>query len=162
MYPQDGHSSRTRRLVKSKWSWAIVLLVLIGLYMAFRIITAIDSIQYALSPPELPEYQQLETHYVNPAGWPKEDSNWFHHASQGTATIPVPYQWLVALEEPKSNPWWIFFGEKGPFIGEYMLRLGFIKQDATELNPDALPIGIAKTESIYFPGIYHKTTAEVY
>ena len=159
MYPQDGHSSRTRRLVKSKWSWAIVLLVLIGLYMAFRIITAIDSIQYALSPPELPDYQQLETHHVNPTGWPKEDSNWFHHASQGTATIPVPYQWLVALEEPKSNPWWIFFGEKGPFIGEYMLRLGFIKQDATELNPDALPIGIAKTESIYFPGIDHKATA---
>ena len=159
MHSQDGHSSRTLRLVKSKWSWGTVLLVLIGIYVTFRIIAAINSIEYALSPPELPEYQQLETQYVNPAGWPKEGSNWFHHASQGTATIPVPYQWLVALEEPRSNPWWIFFGEKGPYVGEYILRLGFVRQDATELNPDALPIGIAKTNSIYFPGIDRKATA---
>lgn len=159
MHSQNEHYSCTKRLVKSKWSWGTAILVLISIYVAFRIISAIDSIKYVLTPPELPEYQKLEQHYVNPTGWPEESSAWFHHASQGTATIPVPYQWLVALEEPRSNPWLIFFGETDPYVGEYMLRLGFIEQEKTELNPDALPIGIAKTDSIYFSGINRKASA---
>jgi hypothetical protein len=94
MHSQNEHYSCTKRLVKSKWSWGTAILVLISIYVAFRIISAIDSIKYVLTPPELPEYQKLEQHYVNPTGWPEESSAWFHHASQGTATIPVPYQCL--------------------------------------------------------------------
>lgn len=152
-------NSRVVRIAKSKWSWGTFILVLIGIYIALRIITAIDSIKYALSPPVLPEYQAMQTQYLNSQGWPIKSSEWFHHASQGTATLPIPYTWLVALEAPKTNPWWIFFGEKGPYVGEYMLRLGFIEQQATELNPDSLPIGIAKTDSIYFSGIDRKSSA---
>ena len=32
--------------------------------------------------------------------WSTEDRHWFHHASQGTATFPVPYDWFMALEQP--------------------------------------------------------------
>jgi hypothetical protein len=101
----------------------------------------------------------METIQVNAIGWQNKDSEWFHHASQGTATIPIPYSWLIALEEPKSSPWWVFLGTKKPYVDEYMPRLGFVKQEKTKLNPDGLPIGIAKTASIYFAGIDHKSEA---
>lgn len=131
-----------------------------GLYAIVKINTAIDSIEYALTPPMLPEYQQTEaTILVNQIGWPKENSEWFHHASQGTATIPIPYEWFIALEAPKQNPWFIFLGANDSFTEEYILRLGFIKQEASDINPDSLPIGIAKTKSIYFAGIDRKATA---
>lgn len=152
--------SRVKRIAKSKWSWVTTLLIIaLALYMIDRISTTIDSLQYSLTPPDLPTYQEAETVYVNPMGWPNQDSGWFHHASQGTATLPIPYDWLVALETPKSNPWLIFFGSEDSFMGEYILRLGFIQQEKTITNPDALPIGIAKTPSIYFPGINRKATA---
>ena len=147
-------------IFRFKWSIGTIILVsVLVLYFGFKISNAIDSIKYALTPPELPEYQSLKMQYVNANGYKDEPSDWFHHASQGTATIPIPYAWLVALEAPKSNPWWLFFGEEELLIGEYMLRHGFIEQPASHSNPDGLPIGIAKTESIYFAGLNRKATA---
>lgn len=147
-------------IFRFKWSvGTVIIVVVVALYFGFKISNAIDSIKYALTPPSLPEYKALDIHYLNNQGWPQTSSEWFHHASQGTATIPVPYEWLVALEAPKSNPWMLFFGEEALLTGEYMLRHGFIGQSATALNPDALPIGIAKTPSIYFAGLNRKATA---
>lgn len=147
-------------IFRFKWSvGTAIIVVLVALYFGFKISNAIDSIKYALTPPSLPDYQTLDIHYLNNQGWPQTSSEWFHHASQGTATIPVPYEWLMALEAPKSNPWMLFFGEEALLTGEYMLRHGFIAQSATAYNPDALPIGIAKTPSIYFAGINRKATA---
>jgi len=153
--------SRVVRAAKSKWSIGLVILVVIAIiYMVARISAMIDSIGYSLTPPELPEYQDLETVNVNPTGWPNKRADWFHHASQGTATLPVPYEWLLALEAPKSSPWSILLGgDEGRFMDEFILRLGFIKLGKTPYNPDGLPIGIAKTESIYFPGIDQKANA---
>ena len=159
MNTQTAQPSRTMRVVKSKWSWSSLLIILIAAYIVLRVLSAIESLNYALSPAELPEYTQLETKLVNPTGWKNQSSEWFHHASQGTATIPIPYSWFVALEEPKSSPWWVFIGEKKPYVSEYILRMGFIKQDKTTYNPDALPIGIAKTTSIFFPGIERQAEA---
>ena len=159
MNTQSKHTSKIIRLVKSKWSWGSLFILLFCVYVIFRIISAINSIDYALSPAQLPKYNQMETIQANPTGWPHTDAEWFHHASQGTATIPIPYSWLIALEEPKSSPWLIFFGAKKSFVDEYIPRLGFIKQKKTKLNPDGLPIGIAITDSIYFPGIDHKSLA---
>ncbi|RRC97000.1 hypothetical protein EHS89_19425 [Amphritea balenae] len=120
--------------------------------------TAIASLEYGLTPPELPDYRPAEQIALNTDGW-KQDSAWFQHASQGTATLPIPYNWLMALEEPKFSPWLIFWGEEELYTGDYLLRHGFIKQTATSGNPDALPIGLATTPSIYFPGINRKSTA---
>lgn len=146
---------------KFKWSWGTALVVLIvSIIIISRLSVAIGSIGYGLTPPSLPEYKSLEQHHVNPEGW-EGDSQWFHHATQGTATLPIPYEWLLALEAPKSSPWWGIFSwtDAGPFMGEYILRLGFIESKASATNPDGLPIGIAKTDSIYFPGVDRKASA---
>jgi hypothetical protein len=51
-------------------------------------------------PPPLPTLPPIkEAHWLD-QNWSTEDRFWFHHASQGTATFPVPYDWFVALEQP--------------------------------------------------------------
>ena len=148
------------RVLKS-WLIRIITVLFVGfaIYWLFSVQSDIDKIAYAMTPPDLPEYRELETVHLNPEGWGKHDDHWFHHASQGTATLPIPYDWLVALEEPKSSPWLIFLGEKNRFVEEYILRLGFIKGTKSAHNPDALPVGLAKTASINFPGVGRKITA---
>ncbi|MCI5123415.1 MAG: hypothetical protein D3925_02790, partial [Candidatus Electrothrix sp. AR5] len=130
----------------------IILIVII-----FKVNKAIITVEYVLTPPELPKYQKLDTKYINQTGWGKHDKEWFYHVSQGTATLPVPYQWLIALEEPAAGPWWALlpFGSSPRYMDEYILRLGFIQSE----TPGKMPIGIAKTESIYFAGLDRKATA---
>ena len=87
------------------------------IYFVFFIFTAssyIETAKIALSPPKLPaatsvEKQQTET--LNPVGWGKKDHDWFHFVSQGSAALPIPYAWFIALEEPKSASVWPLFGE---------------------------------------------------
>jgi mono/diheme cytochrome c family protein len=70
--------------------------------------------------------------------WSARDRAWYHHAGQGTATIPIPYEWFMALEQPDSN---------GRFADPtYLDQFGFIPspRDA-EFNPDGLPIGFARS-----------------
>jgi hypothetical protein len=51
-------------------------------------------------PPPLPTLSPIkEAHWLD-QNWSTEDRHWFHHASQGTATFPVPYTWFMALEQP--------------------------------------------------------------
>jgi hypothetical protein len=51
-------------------------------------------------PPPLPTLPPIkEAHWLD-QNWSTEDRHWFHHASQGTATFPVPYTWFMALEQP--------------------------------------------------------------
>jgi hypothetical protein len=53
-----------------------------------------------LLPPPLPEPAPIkEAHWLE-QNWSMEDRHWFHHASQGTVTFPVPYALFVALERP--------------------------------------------------------------
>lgn len=145
------------RILKSKLSWLIVLIAVVAvIYVVMMVQNKIAEIKHELTPPELPTYTKMDIEYVNAHGWGKNnDKDWIYHESQGTATLPIPYQWLLALEEPKASPWHIFFGSGKKFIDEYLLRIGFIESD----SPDGLPIGIAKTESIYFPGIDRNATA---
>ncbi len=152
--------SRIKRVAKSKWSWLFTLIIIaVSLYVVMKVSSAITKLEYGLTPPKLPAYQQTSTtKYLNDSGW-GENSRWFYHASQGTATLPIPYDWLIALEAPKSNPWWIFFGSEDLFIASDLPKLGFIKQDESTYNPNALPIGLAQTPSIYFPGLNRKSNA---
>lgn len=152
--------SRIKRVAKSKWSWLFTLIIIVvSLYVVMKVSSAITKLEYSLTPPKLPAYQQTSaTKYLNDSGW-GENSRWFYHASQGTATLPIPYDWLIALEAPKSNPWWIFFGGEDLFIASDLPKLGFIKQDESTYNPNALPIGLAQTPSIYFPGLNRKSNA---
>ncbi len=51
-------------------------------------------------PPPLPDRAPAKTAVWLDQNWSTEDRHWFHHASQGTATFQVPYDWFVALEQP--------------------------------------------------------------
>ena len=64
-----------------------------------------------------------------------EDRHWFHHASQGTATFPVPYAWFVALEQPGLH----LFTRPGLLKdSSYLERFGFHPEPANPSIPTRL------------------------
>ncbi|WNJ88851.1 di-heme-cytochrome C peroxidase [Bosea sp. 685] len=75
--------------------------------------------------------------------WSQADRHWFHHASQGTATIPVPYAWFVALEQPEFS----YLGTPGLLTEPgYLERFGFIP------SPRSLDTGLETLQRYgYFP-----------
>ncbi len=153
-----------KRIAKSRWSLGSIILLLIAtvylIYILFKITSYIDKLQLALTPPKLPNIEWNNTEHVNPTGWPEQNADWFHFASQGTATLPIPYDWFLALEAPKSHPRWAILGKRAPlFIDDYIYKHGFIKTDKSVYNPDGLPIGFAKTPSVYFKGINRHSNA---
>lgn len=80
--------------------------------------------------------------------WSAAQRQWFHHASQGTATLPVPYDWLLALEQPTLS----VLGEPALFSDPaYLRRWGFIDSPRSAGNPGGLPIGFAITPEFVDP-----------
>lgn len=74
-------------------------------------------------PPPLPDRAVRKAAYWLDQNWSTEDRHWFHHASQGTATFPVPYDWFVALEQPGIH----LFTQPGLLKdSEYLERFGFL------------------------------------
>jgi len=74
-----------------------------------------------VNPPLPPPQPVREARWLD-QGWAESDRYWFHHATQGTSTLPIPYVWFVALAEPKILP-----GKETLFINDgYMQKLGFI------------------------------------
>lgn len=88
-------------------------------------------------------------------GWSSDERFWFHHVSQGTSTLPVPYSWFVALEQPELS----MLSSPGMLSDpSYLSRYGFIpspKQPGSRVgsqdkylafsgNPDGLPVGFSK------------------
>ncbi|WP_141685332.1 di-heme-cytochrome C peroxidase [Pseudoalteromonas luteoviolacea] len=155
------------RWLLKKWPWIISAVIVITVTsFAFRAITALSELKYGLTPPTLPKYQHLDTQFLNQNGWLPEGKNydhkWPYHASQGTATLPIPYEWLAALEAPKSVPWFILFSAEKTFLSEYIYRLGFINLNDANTpysSKQQLPLGLAKTASINMPGLDRKATA---
>jgi len=81
-------------------------------------------------------------------GWDEKERHWFHHATQGTKTFPVPYEFFVELEQPIGENHWFkgLLGEGRKFSDPgYLKRFGFIPSNPSKENPDDLPIGFAKT-----------------
>lgn len=100
-------------------------------------------------PPPLPARQKLRAAYWLDQNWSTEDRFWFHHASQGTATFPVPYSWFMALEQPGLLLW----DRPGMFADSgYLERFGFIpspktvRTDETTLSRYGFVKSDAKTE----------------
>jgi mono/diheme cytochrome c family protein len=69
--------------------------------------------------------------------WSDSERSTYHHASQGTATIPVPYSWFMALEQPDSRG---LFSDPA-----YLDQFGFIPSPRSADNPGGLPVGFAIT-----------------
>ena len=133
-----------------------------------------------LLPPPLPDPAPTKAAYWLDQNWSTEDRHWFHHASQGTATFPVPYAWFVALEQPGIR----LFSQPGLLKdSEYLERFGFLPSpksvhaDETSLrrfgysgssdttpapasvsalppveNFDGLPVGVARLTGATNPG----------
>ncbi len=82
----------------------------------------------ALLPPTTAEPPPIrEAHWLD-QNWSLEDRHWFHHASQGTMTFPVPYDWFVALEQPGIH----LFTRPGLFKDSaYLERFGFLPSPKT-------------------------------
>jgi mono/diheme cytochrome c family protein len=109
----------------------------------------------ALLPPDIPDNTPVKEVRWLDQNWSADERFWFHHASQGTSTLPVPYAWFLALEQPELS----LFGEPGLLSDPaYLSRFGFIaspKQlrgqanppynpDTFYGNPDGLPVGFTK------------------
>jgi hypothetical protein len=102
-----------------------------------------------LVPPALPAHMPVQAAYWLDQNWSTDDRFWFHHASQGTATFPVPYAWYVALEQPGLH----LFSRPGLLADSaYLERFGFIpspktvRSDATYLRRFGFVSSDAKTE----------------
>lgn len=83
---------------------------------------------------DLPESKPVkQVVWADGQNWSQEDRFWFHHTTQGTVTLPVPYQWFIALEQPSLS----MFSTPGLLKDpEYLSRFGFISSPKT-LNSDS-------------------------
>lgn len=83
-------------------------------------------------------------------GWTDQERQKFHHNSQGTMTLPIPYEWFAALEQPGFK----LFGTKGLLIENgYLARLGFITGKITPYNQARLPVGFSVDYNVTNPAI---------
>src|SRR5215218_8378200 len=72
----------------------------------------------------LPDYPPIKRAVWLDQNWTQEQREWFHHADQGTQTLNVPYEWFVALEQPRLS---IIGGDVGRLSDPaYLDRYGFI------------------------------------
>jgi len=79
-------------------------------------------------PPPLPEPAPIKEARWLDQNWSTEDRHWFHHASQGTKTFPVPYAWFIALEQPGIH----LFTRAGLLRNSgYLERFGFLPSPKT-------------------------------
>lgn len=86
------------------------------------------SIMVNLLPPPLPKLPETTAAFWLEQNWSLKDRHWFHHASQGTATFPVPYDWFVALEQPRLH----LFSQPGMMKDSaYLEQYGFIPSPQT-------------------------------
>jgi processive rubber oxygenase RoxA-like protein len=88
----------------------------------------------------LPDYPPIKKAVWLDQGWTEEQREWFHHADQGTQTFGIPYEWFVALEQPRIS----LVGDVGRLSDPaYLDRYGFIP-GATKGGENQLPIGFAR------------------
>jgi hypothetical protein len=97
---------------------------------------------------KLPEYHATqEVHWLD-QNWTPDVWNGFYHTPQGSEIIP--FAWFMALEQPKFtlNPFTTIpqFSDQN-----YLGRFGFLPADTSALNPDSLPVGLAKDDTFVDP-----------
>lgn len=108
---------------------------------ALRLSGAVAAIALAgaLSGPG--EAQPAQQIFWPDQGWTPEIRQAYHHQTQGTATLPIPASWFLAVEQPNRSrrPAGLFSDPA------YLDTFGFI---ASPANPDRLPIGFARTTGV--------------
>lgn len=102
----------------------------------------------------LPDREPVAKQVWLEQNWSEQQRQWFHHTSQGTATIPLPYEWFAALEQPGLN---LFGAPKMLLDADFMRQLGFIPGEINRFNQAGLPVGF----SVDY-GATHPVTGETY
>jgi cytochrome c5 len=128
-----------RKLAKAA-VWLLALLAALVVAVAEfpdQVRKVAPSLLAQLLPPTLPVRAPVISAVWLDQNWSTEDRHWFHHASQGTATFPVPYTWFVALEQPGIH----LFTRPGLLSDSaYLERFGFlpspksVRADETSLD----------------------------
>ena len=94
--------------------------------------------------PKVPAYTPPARTVWLDQGWGQTERDWYHHVSQGTDTIPIPYDWFMAMERPEPS-----IGSPGLFSDSaYLDRFGFIPAPRSATNPGGLPVGFARTAAV--------------
>jgi len=87
---------------------------------------------------ELPRYSPIESAVWLNQNWTAAQQEWFHHADQGTQTFGIPYEWFIALEQPRLS-----FTAPGLLSDPlYLDRYGFVPVSTQPGKPE-LPVGFA-------------------
>ena len=95
----------------------------------------------------LPDYPPVRVAEWLNQGWTPEQREWFHHRDQGTQTLNIPYEWFVALEQPRLS----LLGDVGRLSDPaYLDRYGFIP-GATRGGENQLAIGFARGDRMRKP-----------
>lgn len=125
-----------------KWS-AVLLVTLLLLTIVLLDVVKVGSVPL---PPAVRVDMTTIDQGWNP-GWEVGQSQWFHHADQGTKILN--YDWFTALEQPDLS----LLSKPGKFSDpEYLQRFGFIPSTADErMNPHGLPIGFALNRNFQEP-----------
>lgn len=95
----------------------------------------------------LPPYSNVDVQWTS-QNWKPEDWKWFYHTPQGGALdLVIPYKWFIALEQPS-----ISFRRQALLSNPaYLGRMGFLSSEKSAYNPDALPVGFARTSNYRNP-----------
>lgn len=130
--PAKFFQSRVGRAVK----WTVISLVVLAL-LAIVLLDGFKVGSVPLPPAVDVELSTLQQGW-NP-GWKIGQSQWFHHADQGTRILN--YDWFLALDQPELN----VLTTPGKFSDpKYLQRFGFIPSRPDErMNPHGLPVGFA-------------------
>ncbi len=121
-------------------------IVLVGLLLlAIFLLDVLNVGGIALPPAVDVQVASLEQGWDG--GWEIGQSQWFHHADQGTKILN--YDWFRALEQPQLS----VLTRPGKFSDpQYLQRFGFIPSSEDEgMNPLGLPVGFAVNEKFQEP-----------
>ncbi len=142
--------------------WIILLIILLIALFLFIRSSKVQVVIENLTPPVLPQFEHPRETVALEQNWDAETIEKFHYISQGTGTLPIPYDWLLALEQPERSPWGLLLPGGEPRFADpvYLGRYGFIQAGKTPENPDGLPVGFAKTPFQTLDG-YPSTTTVV-
>jgi hypothetical protein len=161
----SAHPVRSRSVVRAlAKATAVIVALAAGLTVLFAEFPGLFRplpVIGKLVPPALPAHMPMKAAYWLDQNWSIDDRFWFHHATQGTATFPVPYAWYVALEQPGlhlfSRPGLLTdsaYLERFGFIpspktvrsdATYLRRFGFVSSDATT---EPAPESVARMKSL--------------
>ncbi|TYO65224.1 cytochrome C [Bradyrhizobium hipponense] len=143
-----------RRAVKAAaWLLAIGLVALVAVAEfpdQVRAMLPQKGILAQLLPPPLPTLPETTAAYWLEQNWSLKDRHWFHHATQGTATFPVPYSWFLALEQPRLH----LVSRPGMMKDSvYLERFGFIP------SPQSIQTDATTLRRFGYANVYETTTS---